>query len=68
MKKIGLSLIGSCKCGADQTASHVLRCTTIFIKEKIAKVDKPLENGYQTRLETLKSWNVHTHIHILTLT
>ena len=48
MKKIGLSLTDSCKFGADQTASHVLRCTAIGIKGDIAKVDKLSENGYQT--------------------
>ena len=40
MKKIGLLLIGSYKCGVDQTASHVLTCTAIGIKRNIAKVDK----------------------------
>ena len=45
MKEIGLSSTGSCKCGADQTASRVLICTAnIEIKANIAKVNKPLRD------------------------
>ena len=44
MKEIILSSTGSCKCGADQTASHVLTCTAFGIKGNIAKVNKPLRD------------------------
>ena len=67
IKKIELSLTGSCKCGADQTANHVLRCTAIGIKGNIAKVDKSFREWLSNTDLKLKPWHVHTHIYIYTV-